>query len=86
MFLNWIILFSEPATQAPIPDLPSNQPHTQMGQIFIWIYHIMHDTCVLSFGGFTFNLWDVSVTVIILSLLGWMLGKFLNPWGHDNYE
>lgn len=32
----------------------------------------------LSFGGFTFNLWDVFVFTIIASIIGWALGKLVN--------
>lgn len=83
-------LFSEVGTEHPIPeippitDVPNPNPTTDLGYIFLWIYHCMHDICSITYAGFTFNLWDVSIIVIIFSLLGWMLGKFINPWGHDH--
>lgn len=79
-----IILFSEVGTQEPFPEIPEEvpTPTTELGVLFHWIYHVMHDICSITYAGFTFNLWDVSICVIILSLLAWMLGKFINPWGH----
>ena len=32
----------------------------------------------LTIGSFTFNLWDVFVFTIIISIIGWVLGKLVN--------
>lgn len=49
-----------------------------------WCYHIMHDTLSITWHGFTFNMWDIFVCVIIFSFLGYIVGKLLNPWSHDD--
>ena len=42
--------------------------------------NLLKNVLVFHVGSYTYSLWDVFVAGTILCLLGWMLGKFLNPW------
>ena len=66
---------------------PSPEPSgTPIGQLFTTLYHFMRYDMVYTAFGYSFSLWDVFVWSIVLSLLGYVLGKLLNPWGHDHEE
>lgn len=54
--------------------------------ILSWTYHIMNDTIVITYHGFTFSLWGVFIVVILFSFLGYVLGKLLNPFSGDEKE
>lgn len=66
----------------PSPN-PSGSP---ISTLFYYCYYYLHDCCVVNAFGYNFNLWDVFVWAIVLSLLGYVLGKLLNPWGHEHND
>ena len=60
------------------------QTGTDVISLLEYCADLMKNVCVFHVSTYTFSLWDVMVTGTILILLGWMLGKFLNPWSYDH--
>lgn len=44
--------------------------------LFQTIKHYM-ELCSVNYAGYSFNMWDVSVSVIILFLCAWAINRFL---------
>lgn len=65
---------------------PTPEPVTETGftDLMYYLADLMENTLVCTFAGYTFSLMDVFKVSIVLAILGWVLGKLINPWGHEH--